>query len=60
MKAVRERHVSLPMEKQPKNRDEIVMDKAAREEGGERKNRSGRQAKIDGEPQRETTAQTTI
>ena len=45
MEAVRARHTSLPTEKQAKNRDEIVRDKAG---GGERKNRSGRQAKIDG------------
>lgn len=45
MEAVRARHTSLPTEKQAKNRDEIVRDKAG---GGKRKNRSGRQAKIDG------------
>lgn len=49
MEAVRVRHVSLPTEKQAKNRDKIVRDKAGGDEGGRRKNRSGRQAKIDGE-----------
>lgn len=48
MEAVRVRHISLPAEMQAKNRDKIVRDKAAREEGGKRKNRSGRQGKIDG------------
>lgn len=48
MEAVRVRHVSVPTEKQAKNRDKIVKDKAGREGSGKRKNRSGRQAKIDG------------
>lgn len=39
------RHVSLPTEKQAKNRDKIVGDKAE-EEGGMRKSRSGRQTKM--------------
>lgn len=48
MEAVRQRHVSLSTEKLAKNRDKIVKDKAGGEEGGKRKNRSGRQDKIDG------------
>lgn len=48
MEAVRVRHVSLPTEEQAKNRDKIVEDNAGGEEGGKRKNRSGRQSKIDG------------
>lgn len=48
MEAVRVRHISLPTEQRAKNRDEIVKDKAKGEECGKRKNRSGRQAKIDG------------
>lgn len=47
MEAVRARHVSLPTEKQAKNRDKIAGDKAGGEEGGKRKNRSGRQVKMD-------------
>lgn len=47
MEAVRARHILLPTEKQAKNRDKIVTDKAGGEDGGKRKNRSGRQAKID-------------
>lgn len=48
MEAVSVRHVSFPTEKQAKNREKIVEDKAGGEEGGKRKNRSRRQAKIDG------------
>lgn len=47
MEAVGARHVSLPTEKQAKNRDKIVRDKAGGEEGGKSRNRSGRQEKID-------------
>lgn len=48
MEAVRARHVSLPTEKRAKNRDKIAGDKAGGEEGGKRKNRSGRQVKMEG------------
>lgn len=48
VEAVRVRQISLPAEMQAKNRDKIVRDKAARGKGGRRRNRSGRQWKIDG------------